>query len=335
MDSKKEENGKLQRIYRDVINGYSVFKFAEDNIFVKHLSPVDLGNIQERDEQIYQEAKDKGLPTEEEKLKMLIEQEIWSEWKEKEIAQLKTESDRLSESLAKLVVQSQIERQRTLLDKVDKKLADAQKERVEFLGLTCEFYSKKQLNQEYLKYSLRTSDSLEERYLDEKKYNLIPDGELDALTLFYNAKMAEITHDSIKKIAASPFFLNTFLICKNDPTVFYGKGVCYLTNYQIDLFSNGQRYKSVLEQAKSPPPALYDDIQLVVDWYESQLGTKVTMNKENMAGGTVFGASESEIKQMVGTSTDDRETVSLGKEVGKTGKKQLNMNELLKLHGEI
>lgn len=335
MDSKRDEQGKLQRIYRDVINGYSKFSFANESIFVKHLSPVDLGNIQERDEEIYQEAKSQGLPTETEKLKIIIEQEIWSEGKEKEIAALKEEADRLSETMAKLIVKSQIERQRQILEKVEGKLTEMQKERLELLGLTCEFYSKKQLNQEYLKYSLRTDPSLEHKYLDKEKYDLIPDAELDALTLFYNAKMTEITQASIKKIAANPFFLNTFLICKNDPTVLYGKPVCKLTNYQIDLFSNGQRYKSVLEQAKTPPNSLYDDIQLVVDWYESQLGTKVTMNKENMAGGTVFGASEQEVRQMAGSSGDERETVSLGREVKKTGKKQLNMKELLKLHGEI
>tara|TARA_Y100000593_G_scaffold35379_3_gene69265 strand:+ start:396 stop:1325 length:930 start_codon:yes stop_codon:yes gene_type:complete len=308
--------------------------YEDHRIFVKHLSALDLGNIEEKDKQVYNEAKSQGLPTEEQQLKLIIEQGIWSQAKEKDIVNLEQELDRVRTALDKLIVKSQIQRQRQIIDKLAEKIFAIQKEKKELLGLTCEVYAKKQMNQEYLKYSLRTDSNLEHRYLDDEKYDSIADPELDTITILYNAVIHQITEQTIKRVAAHPFFLNSFLICKNDPSVLFGKAVCYMSNYQIDLFANAQRFKGVLEQGKNPPSSMYDNIQSVVDWYESQLGTKNVM-KSDAAGGTVFGATEEEMRNMVGSEGSDRDTVSLNKEFKKTGKKQLNMKDMLKLHGEI
>ena len=73
--------------------------YEDDRIFVKHLSALDLGNIEEKDRQVYNEAKSQGLPTEEQQLKLIIEQGIWSQAKEKDIVNLEQELDRVRAAL--------------------------------------------------------------------------------------------------------------------------------------------------------------------------------------------------------------------------------------------
>ena len=334
MGSKHADIGTHQRIYRDIINGYSTFRYEEESVFVKHLTAHDTGNIEDKDRELYNKAKGEGLPTEEEKLGMLIEQEVWSNEKEQELLEVRDHTLRVQGAIDKLIVTSQVERQRKILDKLNKKISDIEQEKAELLGLTCESYSMKRMNQEYLRYSLRSDGSLKHQYLDEEKYDSISDSDLDIITILYNAAVQQITGAVIKRVAAHPFFLNSFLICENDPFVLFGKPVCHLSNYQIDLFANARRFKSVLEQGKSAPQALYEDIQSVVDWYESNLGAKTPM-KADAAGATVFGATGKELKAMVDSDDDNRQTVSLDEEAKKTGKKVLNMQDLLKLHGEI
>ncbi len=331
--SAKEDVGKYQRVYRDIINGYSCFHYSNDSIYLKHLSPLDLGNIQDRDEKLYASAKSDGLPTEKDQLKTIIDQELWSEKKEKEIAELEIEISRISGGLEKLIVKSQIKKQRLVLDSVAEKLNKLQQSRSELLGFTCEAYVRKKLNQEYLKYSLYSNESLKDRYLTEKVYNDISDQDLDAITSLYNEQVYAIQQEDIKKIAAHPFFLNTFLICQNDPLVFFGNPVCKLSNYQVDLFVNGQRFKSVLEQGKNPPSSLYENMQSVVDWYEAQLGVKKVIKSEGVDGGTIMGATREEMQNFMSGNAGDKEVVSLEDEVKKTGKKELDMADLLKIHG--
>ena len=63
----------------------------------------------------------------------------------------------------------------------------------------------------------------------------------------------------------------------DDPVKFYGKNVLDLTMYQLNLFSRGKFYKSVLMEGKEPPEKYYSEdaekgLIKLVQWYETAYG---------------------------------------------------------------
>ena len=60
------EISEAQRVYKDVLNGYSVFNYNGKNVYIKHLKDVDHGSIQEYRREVEAQALEKGLLSEKE-----------------------------------------------------------------------------------------------------------------------------------------------------------------------------------------------------------------------------------------------------------------------------
>ena len=73
------ETVKRRKIFRDVVRGYSSTILEEDFVYVKHLTPHDQVELEEIEERYFNIALRKGVPTEEEMLLFLKEEEQWSD----------------------------------------------------------------------------------------------------------------------------------------------------------------------------------------------------------------------------------------------------------------
>ena len=336
----------LQRLYKDVINGYSKIRFNDQDLYVKHVATMDMGTVEAFEKERFQEAKSKGLFTKEEKIKFLIEDGVWSEDSETRVKELADEVSGLKITIKKLFLASQQKKIRNEIKKRERELNDLETERKDLLGITCESYSDQKANQEFLRISLYEDKELKKLKFDDKGYFDLTNQDLLIITNSYNFTVSDFTSDAMKCIAASPFFLNTVLLCKSNPMIFFGKPVVDLSNYQVDLFTHGLRYKNVLEDGKTPPETSYKDIQQVVDWYEMTLDktgkTSKTINKDGTKkeadGQTIFGANQEELETYTSTDGDDRKTTSLlaqTKKHGKTedGKTRIGFKEFLDMHG--
>ena len=335
-----KEIEEAQRVYKDILNGYSVITFGQKPIYVKHLADIDHGWIQDYRSQIYGEAKDKGVLSEEEKVDTLIQQEIWSQSNEDKIKELTEELDNLKVTLSKLVLKSQKKEIRKPIAKCEKELEELTQERVDLIGITCENYSDKKVSEKYLQYTLFKDKGFENHFLTQEEFEDIDDESLQALVVMNNIKLSSFSYKEIKKITVCPFFLNSLMICKNDPMVFFGKPVIQLSNYQIELFSTGLRFKGVIESKGKTPPSC-NSLEEVVNWYEGMLDGDRVKTKGDAAGQTVFGASKEELKAITeaNSNEDKRASITLDKAAEKlqkeSGKKELDMIDLLKIHGEI
>jgi hypothetical protein len=69
----------LRRAFFDICNGYSSGEYRGDFIYIKHLSHKEHLDLDELEDRFFKEAKDNGIPTEEEKLKYLAQTGIWTE----------------------------------------------------------------------------------------------------------------------------------------------------------------------------------------------------------------------------------------------------------------
>jgi 3-methyladenine DNA glycosylase AlkC len=339
-----EEIEEARRTYKDVLNGYSIVNFGEDTLFVKHLSDFDHGTIQEYKKTCYSVAQKKGVLTRKEKVDSLIEQELWSEDKEERVSRLREEACTLTTTKGKLVLKKQIKVIQERLSKLEKETSELTREKDELLGITCESYSETKANERYVYHCLYKDEELKERYLSEEEFDELESISLSLLIVKNNEKLSELSRENIERIAACPFFLNSLMISNGDPMVFFGKPVIHLTNFQQALFSTGQRYKSVIENSGKVPPNT-TSLRNMVDWYEDTIPASRDSKSKAADGGatgeTVFGADKDELKALTEKKDDGRPLVDLGAAAGKmldadgNEKKYLDMNDMLKLHGEI
>ncbi len=333
MSKKKEKS--YRKIYKDILNGYSTFSLKGERVYIKHFSEVDLGEIEEKWDDYYLEAKSQRLPSEEEKLKVLGEQNLWSAESELEIIKTKREISDTDRTIKKLFIRSQVKGVQEEREKLKKKLDILEKEREDLLGLTCEKYADKKNQIEYLRNALFKDKDYKFKLLTEDEFDEAPEDRLWTLIIIQNSALANFSSEMLKTLAASPFFLNSLMISKGNPFTFYGKPICELSNYQIELFLVGLRYKSIIESGESPPESLYEDMKDVALWYESKLssgGKSGGKKSKNMSGQTLMGANKEEINSNLDGNRKD--TVDLLSEAKKTGKGNLDFQDLLKIHGE-
>ena len=93
----------LRLLYADIINGYSK---AEDekykSAYIKHLGTIDAAGMDEIKKKYYDEAKEQGLPTEQDKLKYLHKEGDWTEQQDAELDELKSYVKQLEINKSKL-----------------------------------------------------------------------------------------------------------------------------------------------------------------------------------------------------------------------------------------
>lgn len=333
-----------QRVYKDILNGYSSVKIDDKDFFIKHLSDLDHGWIQEYKKLCFNDAKEKGVLTEQEKIESLIEQELWSDKKQERIAYLRDEISNLTTTLRKLILKKQKAQIEKEIDTLQDELINLLEEKAELMGITCESHAEKKVNERYVYYCLFKDGDFKERYLTEEEFEEIDSITLTKLITINNNKLSELNSDNIDKIAACPFFLNSLMLCKSNPFTFFGKPVIELTNFQQMLFSAGTRYRSIIENSGKVPPDT-TSLENMVNWYNNTAptsgGTSSSKEEGGTAGETVFGADKEELKALTNKNNDGRTVKNLTSEANKLLKEKendkgyLDMNDMLKLHGEI
>jgi hypothetical protein len=324
----------FRKVYADIINGYSVVDSTEE-IYVRHLNESDIGFISSKYKIHYKEAQSKGLLTTKEKIKLLKDQEIWSGEEDEEIKKLSLELERNNETKRNLIIKSQIDEVAALIAKQERELQSLESKKDEAVDLTCEKYADRKSNEEIVNLCLFKDREFKETIFTKEEYEEIDQTKLYAYIYIYNNTLVNFTAKFIKQLASLPFFMNSFLICNDDPMIFFGEPIINLTNYQIDLFSTGKYYKSVMSSIGSPPDEDYDDPDKLVDWYDKAKSTEeINKAMEGKEASTITGASKEEMNKII---KDDPFAVDLNKEVQKIskekGKKVLSMEDVMKIHG--
>ena len=324
----------FRKVYADIINGYTLVESEGQNLYIRHLNESDIGYISSKYKLFFSEAEDRGLLTLNKKLELLKEQGIWAE-EEEEYKKIKEELSRNTESKKKLLIRSQIDSISKLIEDQEKELQSIESKRSEAIDLTCEKYADRKSNEEIVNLCLYKDPQLKEKFFSPREYKEMDQAELYACIFLYNNSLSSFNGKFIKQLAAMPFFINSFLISNDDPMIFFGKPVTELTNYQIDLFSTGKFYKSVMSSKGNPPEEAYEDPQKLVEWYDSAQATEeIKKQTEGKEASTIVGADKKEVQKMI---EEDPLAVDFNKEVAKTAKGKEggvgDMKDIMKIHG--
>lgn len=339
----KISSREIKSILKDVINGYSRTNHRSfGEIYIKHYTSYDNAMIDDYKDLFYKNAREKGLPSNDEKMQELISGEDWSEDKNRKIIELRRAIANLHDTKAKLFIENQ---KKSIQEKIDaqiQNLNDLENQKTALLGYTAEVFASKRANEYFIFESLRKDRELKERYFDAETFDDLDNFSLGELIDLYNKVSDNFSEINLKRTSYSPGFLNLFYMSSESIYEFYGKPVLELTFYQIEVYSNARIFKNLLSNAKYPPSSeAYSDPDLLISWVNdakestdasanNKTSESTQGNKESVGSASSYvGASKNDLEKI---AKDGDNLISLSAEARKMGG-NLNMQDIMKLHG--
>lgn len=327
----------LRIVYGEIIRGCSHFESdIYGDIVIKHLTGYDTELLDIKKEKYRKKAEKRGLPTEEQRLKDLTEEGLWGKKKDLAIEASRDFISKMTDTRAKMALKSEIRRVTEQIEKEEKKLYGLEEEKKDLVGMTCESYSNKKVNDYYVFISLFKDREFKEPLFSEKEFDEVSEKDLMALIIHFNKVTKKFSQINLKRIAISHFFLNNFYLCKDNPFTFYGRPVVDLTYNQADLFSFGRYFKHVLSEMKGPvTEEMMDNPEKLIEQHNIEQNKDSVLKDGEKSGtaSTVVGATKEDLEALgVSTTDNSQDTIDLNKAVAEKGG-SMSMDELIKLHG--
>lgn len=257
-------------LFSDIVNGYS--RDENGTFFLKHYSELDLSETEYIKRRYISSGRKEGLVSEEEKLTLLREKGHWSAEEEASYQETRAKLEEHYYSLKKLVIPQQIEHMNKMIRLEETKLREQFSYRSELLGMTLEQYATKRASESHILRSFCKDGLLQTPYFTDEDMDELTAKQMGVYIDIYHTAHDVFYERNFKKIAVCPFFLNGYNLCADNPQIFFGRPVVYLTLYQQSLFSRGRYYKNILNdpESKTPPEEYYTDLDQVIKFYDRQ-----------------------------------------------------------------
>lgn len=329
------DEGSLKVIFSEILRGYSLVNSEEyGKIRIKHFNNFDSAELDIKNKLFYDKAVESGLPTKEEKIKFLLEEDIWTEEQNKEVIQLKSMLAGLKNSKSKVFLQVHIDHINQQIEENQLKLSKIELKKADLIGFCAENYAQRRVNEHYMQNAILNEDG--KKLYSPEDFEELPESKLMELINFYNKSTDKFLSNNLKKISLSGFFTNLFYLCEDNAHIFFGKPLVELTFYQIELFGYGRYYKNLLQNAENPvPEGIKGDPDKIVEWFDSAKSAKETLEKSKNAGvdgsaTSLVGATKQDLERL--GLDNPSETVNLAKKAAEKGGR-LTMEDMMKLHG--
>lgn len=315
--------------FTEIIKGYSTVEYRGSSIFVKHLGCSEKAVFDLRYKEFHKIAVDKGIPTEEQSLEAAKKDGFWSENDEAEIEKIQSYLERLNITKKNLFKSLEIKEIQKVIDEQKEKLIAKLTERRSVLGKTVEEYASNRSSDYIIYESFYKDEELKEKFFSIQEFEDMSYEELVEFILMYNSFMQDFTELNIQKTVLMDFFNQYFLVI-DYPTEFFGSPMVKLTDFQVRVIMYGKIFKSIFDHVENIPDNIRKDPEALFAYKDKSSAKKDFDSKHapkgDVSASMVFGASKEDMddNKMKGTSLN-----KLMKE-----KKTLNMEELMKLHGE-
>lgn len=321
------DQDRLLQSFDEIVQGYTEAKYRKRTVYIKHFSLRDHADFDRVYEEHFARAQKRKIHTEKEKLKFCIEQNLWSEQRERDITVLKKTIESLEAGKKRIILPSQLESTITRIKNEKIKLNKMLSERQNVLGFTCEVFASEKLNNYCIFKAFHSDSELSNRLFSKEEYEELEKYELNELTIIYNLHSQNYSDLRIKKIAVSNFFQNYFSLCDENIYVFFCKPIVNLSLYQVRMVSYGRYFKSLLSSNTNIPPDIAQDPEKLVDFIEMSRNREKRMktNKNDNIG--LVGATKEDMQALKG----DYEIDDTHEKAKASGKKTLNMRDLLEL----
>ncbi len=321
------DNDKNLEIISEILQGTTVTSSTFGVLYFKHLSQNEQRAILSKKKVYEQEAKKKGLQSEEEVLLNLFEQDMWSKEEEEEIKTYEEEIDSLFKIISQIILPSKKKQAQEKLEIKREKLAHLQSEKKQILGLTIEKYVDSHIQKSIINDILYYDQGYTEKVFEDLYINE-PFKEVEIYRL-QKEFFEKFSDDSISRAVLSDYFSMYLPFCEDVIGVF-GKPLKELTNYQLKLISYGRYFLNIFKNCnKKIPENVARDPELLIGFYQNQKEDSNSKTKSGEGASTYFGADEKDIEML---RSENEDAVDLSEEIKKRGG-SMNMKEMMELHG--
>lgn len=316
-------------IIGEVFDGYTEFIYNNKPVYLKHFNIRDQRCIHKHYEKYKSIAISKGLETEDQLLKKIKSDGIWSDDDDLKIHSLDLEIKNLKQTQSQLFLPSQKELMGVDIANKISELLLLKRKKKEIIGKTAEDYAATRSNEEMLRYFLFEDEGFEKNLFNEEEFSEIEDYELTFLINKQNEIAERLSELNLQKSVLRPFFSMYMSSCEN-LNHFYGKPVIQLSIYQLKTAIFAKMFYNIFQYVEDIPDNIKDDPEKLLSYSDLQRnkGKKGQMIKDDSAASAVFGATSEDMKSI----SKNTNTVSLKDELDKNGGK-LNMEQMMKLAG--
>ena len=329
----QSQQSKYKKAFRDIKNGFSEIKVLENLFYLKHLSLEDQVDIDQIYDHYFDEAKSRGVPTNDETLKRLIEEKQWSTKQESLIKQEEDFIDNLNKQKKSLYLKSEIQRVNADIELGQKRLYDLKNTKASFFNRTAESYAEERVNDFYILKCLYKDKKLSQQAFEEDQFDNIDSETLTSIIKQYSEVYKNINDNTIQYLVLQDFF-NLYMPFAENPTEFFGKSVCELTFNQVKLLIYSRFFKNVFQQNDKMPQEIRNDPDKIIEYVNANENAKKVIenknNKENQAT-SIVGATSEDL-EYVGLKAKGQKTLSLADEAKKKGG-SLSMEDMMNIFG--
>lgn len=285
----------LRKAFRDIVAGCSAGTVLSRPCFVKHLRYDDHIAFDTKREEYYNEAKTAGLPTEEDKVAILKRQHLWSDQKDEELARAKQYIIDLHEGKRKnLKMPSLVKQYARQIEEAEKQYYTKLNEKRRLLELTCEVFADKCINDYYVVSNLYADKGLTEPLFSDAEFDTFRDEMVVKVIDDYNGIMEGCSERNVRKLAMQDFFQRRFQLVGDDLMAFFGRPICDLTEYQVDLLRAGAHFRNIYQNhdTRNWSKEVQEDPDLLTDYARSVEEGKKQLEQQgaNDANAIVLGA---------------------------------------------
>jgi hypothetical protein len=329
------EKQNLKLIFSEIIEGYSLVNSPTfGDLKIKHINNFDSAQTDIKQDYYFKKAAKEGLPEREDKIKYLIEEKLWDPEKDKEADRIESLIKGMMKTKSKLHLQVQIDQIKKDIKAAEADLIKIKQKKEEIIGFTAEEYASRRVNEYLIQVSILNEDG--KALFNDEEFGDLEQGQILEIMGIYSSNTDKFKAYNLKRIALADFFTNIFYICEDNIFNFYGKPVIHLTFYQIEVYSFGRYFKSIIQNSEEKiPEHIMEDPDELIEWAQSSKNVKEAMEKGNSSdkehGATsLVGATKEDLKKA--GIDEDADMIDLSQEAKKKGGK-LSMEDMMKLHG--
>lgn len=310
----------------EAFDGYTEASLGDGIVYIKHVNIRDQRYLHKYFEKYKDVALKRGLDTEAERIKYVLEEKLWEEKDDMKIASLEGEITNLKNTVNQLLLASQREEYNKIILERAEELYELKKSRSEVVGKTAEDYGTGRSSDELLRFLLFKDKDLKENLYTEEEFAELEGWEIKQLTDLHLDIQSRLADDQIQKAVLRPFFSMYLSLCE-DAYGFYQKPVTELTIYQLRVVLFGRMFFNIFQHTEDIPDNIRDDPEKLLAYSQSKSSGNTGGIRDDADSSIVFGATNQDVKELGG-----EKAVSLSEEAKKHGG-QLDMTQMMRLAG--
>jgi len=326
------ELSKLRKTFAEICERYSLYKFNDQSIYIKHFRVSDDLNIDFYYSSKYNDLLKKGIFTEKDKLSYLIKNNLWDKSNEDKIKVTHETLVDLYRNKCKVYRFADIEHYKKEIKTNENYLNNLIIDKAILMGETCETLARKSTDLLLIQQSFYKNKECTELLYSEKEFADLNSDQVDELFSLYNICINDVSEINIKKIVTQGFFNQIFYLSSSS-TDFFGQCLTQLSHYQVKLLTWANYFKTIF-QNNDIPDSIIDNPEEIENWFNGKRNIENVINSNADSEGNVslVGVSKKEMKFYgIDNPAGEAQQQKITKELAKSSNGELSLEQSIEL----